>query len=128
MRLIPYLMTFLLLPVTLGCPGAAGLPDVGQVSGVVTVDGSPGENLTIEFESDKGQAAYGTTDASGYYELTSAGGKSGAQLGPNTVRISTTLDAPPPPNYSDPIAAKFNIDSELTVVVEAGKNTHNFDL
>lgn len=112
-----------------GClSGDSGLPKTGEVTGKVTVGGAPASKLTVTFESEGGQAAFGTTDENGLYELISVGGVKGAELGANTVRIETTLEAPAPAGYKDPIPPKFNSESTLKVTVEAGENTHNFDL
>lgn len=112
-----------------GCTnGPQDLPDLGTVTGTVTMDGEPLPNASVEFISASGQVASGTTDASGKYELAYVGGSKGAEIGENTVRITTVLDAPAPPGYKDPIPAKYNEASELKVTVEAGKNTHDFAL
>ncbi|HBJ38011.1 MAG TPA: hypothetical protein DDZ51_25295 [Planctomycetaceae bacterium] len=112
-----------------GCfSSSTELPNTAKVNGTVTVAGSPARNLSITFESEGGQAAFGVTDDSGNYELTAAAGTKGAEIGVNTVRIETMLDAPAPAGYKDPIPAKYNKESTLKVTVEAGENTHNFDL
>lgn len=107
---------------------AADLPDLAPVTGTVTMNGEPLANASVEFISANGQVASGTTDAGGKYELVYVGGNKGAELGENTVRITTVLDAPAPPGYKDPIPAKYNESSELKVKVEPGTNTHDFAL
>ena len=113
-----------------GCsPSASGdSPDLAPVSGTVTMGGEPLSGASVVFESASGHASYGATDASGRYELTFKGDAKGAVVGANTVRITTVLDHPAPPDYQDPIPAKYNQSSELKVTVEAGANTHDFAL
>ena len=54
-----------------GCSGGgADYPDLGTVSGVVTVDGKPTGNILVQFSPvDGGRTAVGLTDASGRYDL-----------------------------------------------------------
>ena len=112
-----------------GCSGpAADLPDLATVSGTVTMGGEPLSGASVQFESANGQVSYGSTDASGRYELSYTGEAKGAELGENTVRITTVLDHPAPPDYKDPIPAKYNESSELKATVESGANTHDFAL
>jgi len=111
-----------------GCTSPADTPDLSTVSGRVTLAGAPASNVTVTFQSANGQVAYGNTDADGKYELMFRNGAKGAEQGANTVRIETILDAPPAPGYKDPIPAKYNTASDLTVTVAPGGNTFDFDL
>jgi len=112
-----------------GCSGPSGdVPDLATVTGTVTMNGEPLGGVSVEFESASGQVASGTTDASGRYEVVYSGDAKGAEIGENTVRITTVLDHPTPPDYQDPIPAKYNEATELKVTVEPGENTHDFDL
>lgn len=121
--------SLVLMAFVAGCPGpVADLPDLATVSGTVTMGGEPLANVTVEFASANGQAAYGTTDASGQYKLVYSGDAGGAEIGENTVRITTNLDAPAPADYKDPIPAKYNESSELKATVKSGDNTHDFAL
>jgi len=103
-------------------------PDLATVSGTVTLDGKPLSKASVGFESASGHAAYGTTDENGRYELYFTGNTKGAEIGANTVRITTVLDFPTPPDYKDPIPAQYNESSELKVTVQPGANTHDFAL
>ncbi len=113
-----------------GCAGGEsdGTPELGLVTGTVTMDGAPLANVTVTFNSSDGQASFGTTDAEGKYELTYRGDAKGAKIGDHKVVIETPLEAPPEPGYKDPIPAKYNSKTTLTAIVKAGENTIDFDL
>lgn len=79
-----------------GCQRGPELPPVQQVSGVVTLDGNPLPRGEVQFEPDaaagnKGASAVGTIDASGRYELTTAGAK-GAIIGPHVVTVTARAE------------------------------------
>jgi len=118
-----------LLVFVVGCSSSSGdLPDLATVSGTVTLGGQPLSGASVLFESASGQGAAGTTNESGRYELYFSGETKGAEIGVNRVRITTVLNFPTPPDYKDPIPARYNESSELTVTVQAGANTHDFAL
>jgi hypothetical protein len=117
------------LVLVVGCSRSVGdVPDLATVSGTVTMGGQPLGGVAVLFESGGGHGAAGTTNANGRYELMFRGETKGAELGPNTVRITTVLDFPTPPNYKDPIPARYNVSSQLTATVEPGANTFDFAL
>jgi len=113
-----------------GCGGGQDDgPELGIVTGTVTMDGAPLPNVTVTFTSEKGQASFGTTDGEGKYELTFKGDAKGAEVGGHKVTIETPLEAPPEPGYKDPIPSIYNTKSALTAVVKEGENPPiNFDL
>jgi hypothetical protein len=112
-----------------GCaPKPTGLPDVAPVSGTVTLNGEPLADASIVFESESGHSSLGSTDASGSFQLMAPGNQRGAVIGLNTVRITSQLDAPPAPNWRDPIPARYNSASELSAEVKAGENSFTFEL
>ena len=115
--------------VSAGCSAKPkDLPDLGAVTGTVTLDGKPLEKVTVVFESDSGRSAFGSTDASGRYELLYTGNHKGAVVGPNKVVINSQLDAPPGPDWKDPIPARYNAKTELKADVVASQNTFDFQL
>ena len=73
-------------------------------------------------------ALIGATDEQGRYELLYTGNAKGAVMGPNLVRINSRTDAPPGPDWKDPIPARYNSRSELKADVVAGTNTFDFAL
>jgi len=122
-------LTILAACLVAGCSSKpSGLPDVAPVTGTVTMDGQPLASVTVVFESQSGHSSFGSTDASGRYELLAASNQKGAVVGPNKVTISTQLDAPPGPQWKDPIPARYNAATELSADVVAGKNTFDFPL
>jgi hypothetical protein len=111
-----------------------------QVSGVVTLDGRPLAQASVLFEAEDGTSSRGTTDASGVYRLLYNAEKSGVTPGPKIVRISSRRDAfteaAAPTEEAraagaarpEVVPARYNVRSELRVVVGASRQTFDFDL
>lgn len=106
----------------IGC-GDSG-PELGQISGTVTVDGQPVEGLQVEFQPEQGRPAMGFTDQQGHYTVEYTAGRAGAMLGPHQVRISVPAGSQVPVK----IPAKYNSRTELTAQVEPGSNQFDFQL
>jgi len=113
----------LLMPVAclVGCGDSSG-PELGKVSGTVTLDGAPLAGATVEFhpQGEGVRPSFGATDADGGYELMFLRDKPGAPVGMNTVMI--TVDPP------QEVPAKYNKSSELTADVKSGSNQFDFNL
>jgi hypothetical protein len=120
----------LLLAEGCGSGAPADQPELGEVTGVVTLDGKPLPNVIVTFNPAKGRPSIGTTDEMGSYTLSYLGHLDGAVVGPNTVTIATPQDHPDPPGhpFKDPIPAKYNNETTLTADVKPGANEFNFDL
>ena len=126
------LVAFFALAVA-GCGGADGL---GQVSGIVTLDGELLPNATVEFSSlGQGSVSYGKTDENGHYKMEFTLSSTGASLGENAVKIYTFDVGPPPPGsdqmfstYQELVPDKYNKNSDLVRTVESGNNEINFEL
>ncbi|MCA9015868.1 MAG: hypothetical protein KDA77_11095 [Planctomycetaceae bacterium] len=120
----------LIFSVGCGGGGADDQPELGTVTGVVTMDGQPLANVVVSFEPAQGRPSIGKTDDSGKYELGYLNASKGAVIGSHTVSISTPQEAPTPAGqaYKDPIPAKYNSKTTLKGEVKAGDNTINFDL
>jgi hypothetical protein len=82
--------TLLLLP-NAGCSQSAG-PELGEVEGVVTIDGQPVESTTVTFRPPAGRKSRGYTDAEGRYSLIYLRDIRGALVGPHTVSIQFTAE------------------------------------
>ena len=115
-------------------------PDTGNVTGVVTYNGSPLSGVSVNFTPDSGRPANGKTDASGRYVLSTFGVDDGAMIGSHRVHIAAASDTPPPmPGTEEaenaaeqkaPFPEKYASTSttDLTAQVESGDNEINFDL
>jgi hypothetical protein len=86
--LLPSVLICFLCLLSGGCSQRSGLP-LAPTSGVVTLNGVPVENASLEFIADRGGVAYGKTDASGRYTMYFGNSGTGAILGKNLVRISS---------------------------------------
>lgn len=140
LRPVPRFALALLAAGTLSCVGCGSSkqPDLGQVQGTVTMDGSPLANAQVIFSPDGGRPSTGVTDAAGKYTLTYIRDIKGAKLGAHSVRVETvpavTSDqavgiAPEgPPAVAERIPIKYNTESELRAEVKSGENTIDFSL
>ena len=108
-----------------GCGG--GGPELGQIEGVVQLDGKPVSNAIVVFQQDASPSTYGVTDSDGHYEVMFSEGNPGAFLGRNKVTIGTARFRVGI-NHPETIPAKYNRESELTREVVAGRQTFDFDL
>lgn len=127
---VPFCLTAILMLFP-GCGGGgpSDTPDLGRVTGVVTMDAQPLEGAMVIFEPTDAAASMGLTDAEGKFVLAYPNGEQGASIGTHTVRI--TVPSPgdaPDPSYRDPVPPSYNIRSEMTKDVEAGDNEFTFEL
>ena len=122
-----------------GCgSGIADLPELGTVTGTVTLDGTPLADAAVSFTPASGRHSGGTTDDQGYYSLQYTADESGAKIGLHTVRIEIIregdyLDDPDNKSAAATDAAAnlpavYNIKSELSAEVKSGSNTFDFNL
>lgn len=106
-------------------------PDLGTVTGVVTMDGAPLAGVLISFAPEAGRASQAVTDSEGRYELIYIGKTMGAKVGNHTVHITTPVEDESDPDarkVKETIPAKYNKNTTLTAEVKAGKNTVDFKL
>lgn len=107
-----------------GCGGVArDVPKLGQVTGVVKLDGQPLANAMVQFVPEHSRMSGGKTDDQGKYELNFNERLKGAAIGKHKVRI--TVGTPMEPQKIPP---KYNVQTELTAEVKEGNNEINFDL
>jgi hypothetical protein len=115
-----------------GCGRPSHLPELGDVSGTVTLDGRPFAKANVAFEPGQGRPSLGTTDAQGRYTLEFAGGYKGAVLGRHTVRIGTEGYFPSADGgvefVAESVPAAYNTQSTLAADVQRGRNEFDFDL
>jgi hypothetical protein len=113
------LVVFLLLVWIAGC-GHSG-PQLGNVTGRVTLDGQPLNSARLTFQPDGNRSpSTGYTDSDGRYELLFKRGVDGAFLGSHTIQIRTSDNRNLP--------AKYNDATELVREVKAGDNVIDFEL
>ena len=127
------------------CGGSGDRPELGQVSGKVTLDGKPLTGVAVVFQPDDGRPATGRTDAEGEYELTYIRNTRGTKVGHNRVEIAPSEggedeeesdeEDPDSPQAQQPVnsrkpsvPARYNTQSELERDVKPGKNTFDFEL
>ena len=125
---------FLILGVVAsGCGGSDDTPELGTVSGTVTLDGDPVPNANVSFTPvEGGRPSAGTTDEDGYYELMYSLNNPGALPGEHRVGITTattvTNEAGDDVEVPEKIPAQYNTETELTKKVEPTSQTIDFEL
>lgn len=117
-----YLLLALALFISIGC-GGSDTPELGFVTGTVTMDGKPLPGVMIAFMPASGRPSTANVDQDGKYELFYTRNSAGTKVGANTVTFQWPTGATGPS-----IAARYAEKSELKVDVKAGKNTFDFDL
>ncbi len=117
---------------SIGCGKPAHIPDLGEVSGTVTLDSKPLANATVTFAPTAGRPSAGTTNAAGQYSLSFVGDYTGAMVGSHTVRISTEQYIEREDGTTDyvkeSIPPVYNKKSTLSASVKPGENTFDFEL
>ncbi|WP_166828300.1 carboxypeptidase-like regulatory domain-containing protein [Thalassoroseus pseudoceratinae] len=112
-----------------GCGGGSDdMPDVGQVTGVVTLDDAPLADARVYFSpTEGGRTSEAVTDAEGKYELRYMRDIMGAKVGQHSVRVTTGSPAVigddgkvETPAIPEKVPAKYNTESTLTKEVTAG--------
>jgi hypothetical protein len=134
------LFCILLLPlVSLGC-GRSDLPDLGTVSGVVTLDGQPLPNAVVNFTpTGEGRPSTAETDEEGRYSLIYLQGVDGAIVGEHVVSVELIMsdemdDLPDDPSEMTeeqkamPRLPESAADSSIRKEVKSGDNEINIAL
>lgn len=122
-------------------------PELGQVTGKVTMNGEPLTGIDVVFQPDSGRPARGKTNDMGEYKLIYIRDTLGAKIGNNRVEIAPVeggeeedevqaddVDSLPQTKRklvkaSKPrVPARYNLESELKREVKAGKNVFDFEL
>jgi hypothetical protein len=124
-----------------GCGTAGDQPDLGQVTGTITLDGNPVKGIAVVFFPDEGRPARGRTDAAGKYELTYIRDTKGTKVGHNRVEIAPDEEggddegendeaAPKPKGKGGKpkIPAQYNTKSILEADVKPGENVFDYKL
>lgn len=130
-----------------GCGGVNDKPELGQVTGTITLDGKPLSGIAVVFYPDSGRPARGHTDSEGKYELTYIRDERGTKIGHNRVEVAPNeegeedteeVENPDSVEQAKParasksgkpkIPARYNIKTELEADVKPGDNVFNFEL
>ncbi|MBA4031887.1 MAG: hypothetical protein C0478_13495 [Planctomyces sp.] len=124
-----------------GCSGVSDAPDLGLVTGTVTMEGEPLSGVQVTFQPVQGRPAFGVTNASGKYELTYIRDTRGCKIGPCKViigsgeeRLDNTSEegdgaaAMQSSSEESQIPARYGPESELTAEVHPGENVIDFRL
>ena len=120
---------FVLCVTLAGCGGDH--PDVGSVSGKVTLDGAPLVEATVMFQpTGSGRPSYGVTDSQGNYTLDYIDGVKGAVIGSHKVIIKTEIPGEDgqPPKVKEKLSPRYHAQTELKAEVKSGSNLYDFPL
>jgi len=109
-----------------------------KVTGTVTLNGQPAENVEVTFLPQTGRPATGVTDSAGKFELSTFKPGDGAMPGDQTVTLGEYYPPgkpPPMPRGNEPLKSRFpptygdTVNSPLKAKVErGGKNDFQFDV
>ena len=108
----------------LGCSGVSDQPELGKVSGIVTLDGVPLQGVIVNFQPDTGRASTAETNSSGKYELVYIYGSNGAKVGNNNVSFRWPDGA----ENAKALPKKYVGKTELNADVKSGRNTFDWPL
>lgn len=120
-----------------GCGGsqASDQPDLGSVTGTITMDGAALPGAMVIFSPEKGRSSMGTTDSEGKYEMVYVGDTKGAKLGTHKISITTVQEGNSEESgeeaaiaFKETIPAKYNTKTTLTEIVKEGDNLFDFEL
>lgn len=141
-------VTFSIVSLSLwGCGSGSDRPELGQVTGIITMDGEPLSGIAVVFSPDDGRPARGKTDAQGRYKLTYIGQTPGAKVGHHRVEIApneegedeeeleaanageeTSTAKPQSKPKKLKVPARYNTNSILEADVKPGENVFDFSL
>lgn len=114
-----------------GCGGETS----HRVTGKVTLDGSPLADAIVSFvpEDDQGKILLARTDSQGNYAAQQSNSMGGAEAGTYVVRITTFREGipdadPPAPSVPEMAPARYNFETDLSVVVTPEDDVFDFVL
>ncbi len=129
-----------LLATLAGCGARSDTPELGIVSGAVTLDGQPLPRVEVAFHPTDGRPAFGKTDAEGKYTLLYKPGTPGCKVGSNRVTIGNAEGddedsevegdelVQVPGSNRLAIPDRYNAKTELSRDVQPGNNVFDFEL
>jgi len=109
-----------------GCfGGGAERPELGYVSGTVTMNSEPVKNINVILKPTEGRAAMGVTDDDGHYEVEYTVDEKGTKIGPNVVSLEWPHGFMP----TFPLSERYRADkTALKLDVKPGNNTFDIKL
>jgi hypothetical protein len=132
-RCVPILFSLL----AIGCQDQSKVPQYAslgliEVTGKVTLDGTPTAGLSVIFENPADKTfSHGTTDANGVFRLSFNSEKTGCTPGEKIVRITgkpVGEDDPDVEPAGVKIPARYNRQSELKVTVDSSHTYFEFQV
>ena len=107
-----------------GC-GGPDRPKLGYVSGTITLDDEPLENVIVVMKPEVGRMAVCRTNKYGYYDIEYTHGEKGTKIGPTKVSFEWPMGYAAP----HPIPVKYSAGkTEVTLDVTSGRQTFDFNL
>lgn len=131
-RIVALVLPLMFAVSFVGC-AKSDRPELGTVSGTVTLDGKPLPEANIAFTPvDGGRTSMAVTDSEGKYELKYTTDAKGAKIGEHHVRVSTFQqggDEPDSPKgVPEKVPAKYQKSGTIKEEVTAGPNTIDIEL
>lgn len=119
----------LVLMIALSPVGCGGGPELGIVTGTVTLDGQPVPNAFVVFTpKGPGRPSQTKTDTEGRFSLKFNGAREGALVGNHSVTVSTADVTDDGRNVKEVIPAAYNRQGSIDVTVEPGDNVIKLEL
>ena len=113
--------------------GCGGDPNIGYVSGKITINGEPLEGAYVTFTPTRsegtGSTSFGKTASDGTYSMVLSESQEGVYTGENLVRIKTGDVTPDEGRViEETVPNVYNSKSNLLKEVKSGSNTFDFKL
>ncbi len=125
-------VVLIILSSATGCNlGNSDMPDLGRVTGKVTLDGSPLADAMVTFQPPSGRPSIGKTDDQGQYALDYMANQPGAKVGTHKVMIRKEIEAKSSQGetiYKETLSPEYNRKTTLTAEIQPGPNTIDFEL
>ena len=103
--------------------GASEVAELGNVHGLILLDGNPLPGAQLEFHGDGNNVARGTSDRIGHFELVYTEQRPGAEIGKNRITVSKTDK-----NGEEILRSVYNSETTLERSIRNGENQVNFSL
>ncbi len=115
-----------------GC-SSSDRPEIGTVTGTLTLDGQPLPQAIVYFTPEGGgRPSTAITDDAGRYELVYMGDVKGAKVGTHTVRCSTAREVEDAQGKAtqakELVPEKYRDESQLKIDVVPGPQVHDLTL